>query len=173
MDDLIIKAQHGDDKAFYELLSLNRDKLYGTAMQYLRNESQALEAVQEVTCRVYLKLNTLKKPKYFSTWLVRVMINYCLDELRRQKRYAPLKDWDVTGSDDIDEQDVRIDMQNYVQKLKPKYRDTLVLRYYEDMSIEDIAAVTKKPVGTIKTWISRGLSQMRSMLKGREDYVSK
>lgn len=93
MEDLVNKAQHGDDQAFYALISQNRNKLYGTAMQYLRNESQALEAVQEVTCRVYLKLNTLKNSEYFSTWLIRVMINYCLDELRRQKRYSPMEDW--------------------------------------------------------------------------------
>ena len=86
MEDLVFKAQRGDDKAFYELISECRSQLYGTALQYLRNESLALEVVQEVTCRAYLRINKLKDPKYFSTWLIRVMINYCLDEIRKQKQ---------------------------------------------------------------------------------------
>jgi RNA polymerase sigma-70 factor (ECF subfamily) len=80
---------------------------------------------------------------------------------------------DVPDENSMDSHETRMDLQVCVKKLKPKYRDVLVLRYYEDMSIEDISAVMKKPAGTIKTWISRGLGQMRSMLKGREEYVSK
>jgi RNA polymerase sigma-70 factor (ECF subfamily) len=60
-----------------------------------------------------------------------------------------------------------------LKKLKPKYRDVLVLRYYEDMSVKDISAAMKKPEGTIKTWISRGLDQMRIILNGRDEYVFK
>jgi RNA polymerase sigma-70 factor (ECF subfamily) len=173
MEDLVNKARHGDDQAFYELICQNRGRLYGTALQYLRDEAQALEAVQEVTCRAYLKLHKLKNPEYFSTWLVRIMINYCLDELKRHKQTVPLENWDVPDENGLDSHEICMDLQDCVRKLKPKYRDVLVLRYYEDMSIEDISAVMKKPAGTIKTWISRGLGQMRSMLKGREEYVSK
>lgn len=173
MEDLVIKARNGDDQAFYDLISLNRGRLYGTALQYLRDELKALEAVQEVTCRAYLKLHKLKNPKYFSTWLVRIMINYCLDELRRNKRMVPLDDLEIPYVDGIEKQETCMDLQNCVGRLKPKYRDVLILRYYEDMSIADISAILEKPVGTIKTWISRGLNQIRSMLKGRENYDSK
>jgi RNA polymerase sigma-70 factor (ECF subfamily) len=174
MEDLVNRARRGDELAFYELISNNRGRLYGTAMKYLRNEAQALEAVQEVTCRAYLKLHKLRNPDYFSTWLVRIMINYCLDELRRHKRTLPLEDWDMQDqSDSADSREVRMDLQVCLKKLKPKYRDVLVLRYYEDMSVKDISAAMKKPEGTIKTWISRGLDQMRIILNGRDEYVFK
>jgi RNA polymerase sigma-70 factor (ECF subfamily) len=154
MKDLVSRARHGDEQAFYDLISQNRGRLYGTALKYLRNEAQALEAVQEVTCRAYLKLHKLENPEYFSTWLVRIMINYCLDELRRHTRTVPLEDWDVPGQyNSAASHETRMDLEICVKKLKPKYRDVLVLRYYEDMSVKDISAAMKKPEGTIKTWI--------------------
>ena len=170
MEDLVVKARNGDDQAFFELISLNKGRLYGTAMQYLRDEQKALEAVQEVTCRAYLKLHKLKNPKYFSTWLVRIMINYCLDELRRTKRMIPLDNLVLTCEDGIEKQETGMDLKHYIGRLKPKYRDVLILRYYEDMSIADISAAMGKPEGTVKTWISRGLEQVRCLLKGSESF---
>jgi RNA polymerase sigma-70 factor (TIGR02954 family) len=170
MEDLVVKARNGDDQAFFELISLNKDRLYGTAMQYLRDELKALEAVQEVTCRAFLKLHKLKYPKYFSTWLVRIMINYCLDELRRTKLVIPLDNLVLTCEDNIEKQETCMDLKYYVGRLKSKYRDVLILRYYEDMSIADISVIMGKPEGTVKIWISRGLKQMRSLLKGSENY---
>ena len=62
-----------------------RSKRYRTALAYLKNEGDALEAVQEVTFRAYEKIHSLKKPEYAKTWLVRIMMNYCRDVLHKQK----------------------------------------------------------------------------------------
>jgi len=164
-------AQRGDKQAFYDIITNHRGLLFGTAMQYLKNESMALEAIQEVTYRAYLNIGKLKKPQYISTWLTRIMINYCCDELKKQKRLLNLEDWGCVprSSQDLYE---AIDLKCCVEKLNPKYRDVIIMRYYEDLSIEDIANALNKPVGTVKTWINRGLAQMRVILKGGSLYVS-
>lgn len=85
---LVKLAQHGDEEAVFALLQLHMDKLYRIAWIYLRNEQDALEALQETSCRAFVKLGTLKRPEFFSTWIVRIMLNVCMDELKRKKRFA-------------------------------------------------------------------------------------
>ena len=82
----------------------------------------------------------------------------------------PLDNLVLTCEDNIEKQETCMDLKYYVGRLKPKYRDVLILRYYEDMSIADISVIMGKPEGTVKIWISRGLKQMRSLLKGSENY---
>lgn len=164
--NLTISAKKGNKQAFYDLISNYRGLLYGTAIQYLKNEFMALEAVQEVTYRAYLKIHKLKNPDYFATWLTRIMINYCLSELEKQKRLSSLEDWQCVSQGSNESQYDAVDLKCCIETLKPKYRDVIVMRYYEDMSVKDIAHALSKPSGTIKTWIRRGLSQMRNNLKG-------
>lgn len=170
MDDNVSKARNGDESAFYALIHQYREKLYKTAFYYLQDETLALEAIQEVTCRAYLKIRTLKEPSYFSTWLVRITINYCLDELKRSKRIVPLEVWQEPEAEAQDTE-TKIELALCIKRLKPKYRDVIVLKYYEDMSVEEIARALNKPLGTVKTWIKRGLEQLRGMMKGSELYV--
>lgn len=171
MEQEVKEARKGSGQAFYCLISRHREQLYKTAWHYLHNEQDALEAVQEVTCRAFMKIGQLKEPAYFSTWLVRIMIHYCLDELKRTKRVIPAEACGTETADAGIEPDIRLDLADCIQTLKPRYRDVIVLRYYEDMSVEAIAAALNRPEGTVKTWISRGLGQLRKTMKGREEYA--
>lgn len=174
MEELVRKAQQGDRDAFYEIISVSGEKLYKTAYSYLKNEHAALEAVAETTCRAYISINKLRDCRYFTTWLTRILINYCLNELKYLSRhtsddmadfrYICIKDADCG----IEE---RLDLSNGLARIKPKYRDVLILKYFEDFSTEDIAKALNKPVGTVKTWINRGLKQLRESMKGSGHYV--
>lgn len=83
-------AQQGDHEAFQRLLMGERERLYSIAYAYLHNESDALEAIQETTCGAYVKLGKLREPRYFRTWLIRILIRYCIDEQKRKRRTLPL-----------------------------------------------------------------------------------
>ena len=72
--ELAKKAIKGSDDAFLELMFAHREALFKTALAYLKNEKEALEAIQEVTFRAYEKINTVRNPEYTKTWLVRIMI---------------------------------------------------------------------------------------------------
>ncbi len=67
--------------------------------------------------------------------------------------------------------EMRLDLMACLKLIKPKYRDVIMLKYLEDISVQDIAKAINKPEGTIKTWINRGLKQLRIYMKGSEQYV--
>lgn len=161
-DTLVIAAQEGDDEAFYQLISENKVKLYKIAFSYLKNEEEALEAMQETTYRAYIKIKKVKEPKYFNTWLVRIMINYCFDELKRQKKCLPmLKEQEISQEMNSE----KIEIEWAIDRLQPKYRDVIVLKYFEDLRIQDIALVLECPEGTVKTWLNKALIELRNNLR--------
>ena len=84
---IVKKAIEGDEQAFLYVMQVNKEALYRTALAFLKNEHDAIEAVQEVTFRAYKKIKTLKDSAYVKTWLIRIMMNYCQDELKKKKRF--------------------------------------------------------------------------------------
>lgn len=174
MEELVRRAQKRDDQAFYEMIAGVKELLYKTAYYYLKNEGAALEAVSEATCRAYISLGKLKEPRYFSTWITRIIINYCLDELKYISKNAPesiLEFEEIFIRDEESNIESRLDLMRGLKLIKPKYRDVIILKYFEDISTEDIAKALNKPVGTIKTWINRGLKQLKTKMQGSERYA--
>ncbi|AKG34494.1 RNA polymerase sigma factor [Paenibacillus durus ATCC 35681] len=158
-----------DEDSFFGLVAENKRTLYGIAYSYLRSESDALEMVQEATCRAWVKRNSLKDEGRFTPWLIRILINCCNDELKRRKRVIPSE---IQGSESgVIEMasDRKLDMERALDGVKPKYRQVLVLKYYRDMTLIEIAEVLGKPEGTVKTWLNKGLKQLRDKMKGKGD----
>ncbi|TGV09961.1 RNA polymerase subunit sigma-70, partial [Mesorhizobium sp. M00.F.Ca.ET.186.01.1.1] len=85
LEQLVGQARQGDDEAFYQLICQQQKQLYSVAYAFLRNEADTLEAIQEATCRSYLRLSRLKEPAHFRTWLTRILIHVCLDEKKKKK----------------------------------------------------------------------------------------
>jgi RNA polymerase sigma-70 factor (ECF subfamily) len=166
---LVISAQKGNDQAFFELIQENKGKLYRIAFSFFKNEEMALEAIQEVTCRAYLKLNRLREPAYFETWLVRIMMNYCISEQKRQKRVLPqrLDDEAAPGADS----DTLLEIEAAVARLEWKYQKIIMLKYFHDFTVNEIARVLGCPDGTVKTWLHKALQLLRQDLgKGGEKF---
>lgn len=162
-EELVKAAQNGDNSAFYELMCLCSKSLYKIAYSYLDNEQDALEAVQETTCRAYVKLKRLRQPQYFKTWVTKILINYCIDELKRRKKLTEL------STEELAEENItnidNMDLVKALNKLDSKYKQVIVLKYFQDMTTEEIASILERPEGTIKTWLHRGLSILRSYFK--------
>ena len=174
MEELVKKAQMGDDDAFHSIISSVKVKLYNTAYSYLKNENSALEAVSEATCRAYISIDKLKDCRYFSTWITRIIINYCINELKYISKNCPSDQKEFTPIYIMVEEngtEMRLDLMESLKRIKPKYRDVIIMKYLEDISLEDIAIALNKPEGTIKTWINRGLKQLRIDMKESEQYV--
>lgn len=162
VESLVIAAQNGDDNAFFELISSIKEKMYHTAYCYLKNETDALEAVQETTCKAYVKLKNLKEPKYFNTWITRILINYCIDEIKRKKKLVYIEEEKISGGK---EQNTNfIEILNLLDRMEPRYKKIIILKYIEDLTIHDIAEIMKCPEGTVKTWTSRALEQLRNLV---------
>ncbi|WP_338134389.1 sigma-70 family RNA polymerase sigma factor [Cohnella candidum] len=132
-EEWVRAAQRGDPEAFHQLVSMERTKLYSIAFAYLKNEADALEAIQETTCRAFLKLGKLKEPRYFHTWFIRILIHYCMDEQKRKRKMLPLFQLPETLAADL-ALDEKLRLQMAIDKLTPRLRHVIILKYYEDNS---------------------------------------
>lgn len=152
-----------DEEVFYERLASEHRKLYALAYSYLRSEADALEAVQEASCRAWMKRKQLKNEQAFTPWLLRITINCCMDELRRKKRVVLTEKLEEEEAQEMRSSD-RLDLERAMKRMKPKYRHAVMLKYYQDMTNAEIAKVLNKPEGTIKTWMRQGLMQLRKYM---------
>ncbi|ASV67488.1 RNA polymerase subunit sigma-70 [Cytobacillus kochii] len=160
--NLVNRARKGDDDAFYELIQIHKSRLLKIALGYLHNEEEALEALQEVTFRAYLSLNKLKHAEYFSTWVIRIMLNYCHDQIRKRKRIAYPKYIDnliVTKNDNQ-----TLEIEEALLKIDARFREVIILKYYNDLKIKDIAEILERSESTIKTWLYKGLKALQVQL---------
>lgn len=165
-EKLVTDAQRGSDEAFCQLIFQHKIQLYKIAYTYFKNEQDALEAVQETTCRAYQNIKKLKNAQYFKTWLIRILINYCIDEQRKRKKLSPLTIEAIAPDIGFDE--YRAEIEDLIYHLKPEYRQVLILKYFEDLTLRDIAEIMERPEGTIKTWLNKGLESLRLMLSKEE-----
>ena len=162
-------AKKGDSEAFIQLFATQKEQVYRIAFAYFKNEQDALEAVQEVTFRAYKNIKKLKEPKYFSTWLTRIMINYCIDELKRKKRFLINDSKAQTGSI-LEEKDKTIGVETAIKTLEPRFQEIIILKYFQDMTIEQISDHLGHPTGTIKTWLSKALQALRKQITKEDGF---
>ncbi|OAB44334.1 sigma-70 family RNA polymerase sigma factor [Paenibacillus glacialis] len=168
-EDLVKAAQRGDHEAFHQLVSGNKQKLYSIAISYLKDENDALEVIQETTCRAYTKLTRLKEPRYFQTWMIRILIRCCIDEQKRKRKMIQVTE---PLAADL-ELDFKLSMEMAINLLAPKLRHIIILKYYENMTLSEIANLLEKPEGTVKTWLNKALKELRIYFskEGEYEYV--
>jgi RNA polymerase sigma-70 factor (TIGR02954 family) len=170
-EDLVKAAQKGDTEAFYKLILTYKDKLYSIAYCYLKTEQDALESIQEITYRSYVKINKLKEPNYFGTWITKILINYCIDEQKRKLKMVNIEDYPPANDKGKNSADVdKLSLEDAIDKLEPKYKEVIILKYIQDMTTNDISKIMECPEGTIKTWLSRALKQLRDLLNVGGDF---
>lgn len=145
------------------------DKFYRLAYGYVQNEQDALDIVQESAYRAVKDCDNLKNELYLSTWLYRIVINTALEFLRKQK-------WEITVEDntlemiagvceDVVSLHIEWELQEILEQLSPKDKTVVMLRYFEDCKLEDIAQITRENVNTVKARLYRTLRKMRKKLE--------
>ncbi|NIK79957.1 RNA polymerase sigma-70 factor (ECF subfamily) [Paenibacillus castaneae] len=157
-------AIRGDETALLQRIDIDKQQMYGIAYSYMRNETDALEAIQETVCRVWAKRHTLREPKYFTTWMIRILIRVCMDARKKRAREQSVealvqKHEKVAAAYDAAD---RLDITAQVQALPDNLRMVITLKYYRDMTITEIAELLEKPDGTIRTWLNKGLKLLRT-----------
>lgn len=161
----INKAKKGNKKAFQELIEEEKHKLYRMAYLYVKNEHDALDVVQETIMKAYSSINNLKEENYFSTWLTRILINTALDFIGKHNRVTYVDEFNQMESDDQGSIEEHMDLVQAIQKLGEPYRTVIILRYYQDFSIKEIAKTMDCPEGTVKTHIHRAIKLLKNDLR--------
>ncbi|MFD2445408.1 sigma-70 family RNA polymerase sigma factor [Bacillus sp. CGMCC 1.16607] len=162
-DHLVQKAIDGNDEAFLELMQAYKLDLFRTALSFFRKKEDALEAIQEVTYRAYKSIHTIRETSYFKTWLIRIMINYCNDQLKKNKRVV-LSDeiFNIQGTSENHE---GMELKEAMLDLDDRSREILTLKYFHDLKIKEIASSMQCPEGTVKTWLNKALKSLRGKLE--------
>lgn len=166
LQEKVLLAKKGDDNAFHELISERKEILYKTAFTYVKNKEDALDIVHETVYKAYISIKKLKEPKFFNTWLTRILINCSLDHIRKNKKVVPMEDI-ASEKEAVPEKNREeiLDLYNAVDKLEDKYKTVVILKYFHDMTLTEISEVLESPLGTVKTYLHKALSELRLELR--------
>lgn len=145
-----------------EMLIYNYEKYYRMAYSYVHNESDALDIVQESAYKAIFNSEKLREIQYVDTWICKIVINEAMQLLRKNKHNSMqiLEEKDMR----IEENEVgyeNIDLRAAMERLSAKERTVVMLRYFEDMSLEQVADVVGEKLSTVKSRLYRALGKMK------------
>ncbi|MBN1183837.1 MAG: sigma-70 family RNA polymerase sigma factor [Bacteroidales bacterium] len=176
---IIKKCQAGDLDAFRFLVESNQDFAYNLAFKILANEEDAKDIVQEAFIRVWKNIKKYDSKNKFTTWLYKIVVNLCLDNLKMKKRRniqsstAALKAQqnNVSSGEDIEQKVIQAEMASLIntmtEKLTPKQRIMFVLFFLQEKSIEEIKTITGMSNGNIKSNIYYARKNMKLLLENK------
>lgn len=178
---LLEKAVKGDIESFEILIRKYQKFAFNIALNYLKNVEEAEDATQEALIKAFRYLKNFHMESKFSTWLYRIVINTCKDELRKKSRnqkvvnidseetyvdeiedmtYEPLKE--------IEEKEISNNLKEAVNSLKTKYKEVIILCDINGMSYNEISDILEIPVGTVRSRINRGRLTLRKIINEME-----
>jgi len=167
--DLVAQAKAGDRNAFDSLVGPLIDPAFRLAFGMLHDREAAEDAVQEAAFRAWRSLGNLRPGTQMRPWFFAIVANQCRSTLRSRWRKVLKLDGLGAPSLSVDDPVVRgADLRRAIRKLKRDQRLALVLHFYLDLSLEEIAAITRAPVGTVKSRIHRAVTRLRPQLEAEE-----
>ncbi|WP_343337914.1 RNA polymerase sigma factor SigV [Terrisporobacter petrolearius] len=158
---LLSLVERKKEKQVRKYIVDNKESLYRFAYTYVKNEDDALDIVHDAVCKSLVNINTLKNIDSIKPWIYQIVSNCAIDYIRKNKKYVAIsdeiEDENAIGYDTYED----IDLQEALERLPEKYRIVIVLRYFEDMKIGDIAGILNENENTIKTRLYKGLSKLK------------
>lgn len=156
-------------EAFERLTQPRLDRAYRLAVALLRDPDEAEDAVIDAAEQAWRDRTALRDPGRFDAWFDRILIHRCIDRARRRHRIVPLADLlEVAGPDPGGRQDEGDALLGALDALSPDHRAAVVLRYVEDLSLDEIAARTGARVGTVKSRLHYALRELRAAYEARQ-----
>ena len=185
---LVERAKKGDQSAYAELMDRYREAVYFMLLKMVKNTDDAEDLTVEAFGKAFNRLKQYSPSFAFSTWLFKIASNNCIDFIRKKRVHLTSMDHAYSNSDG---QSVKIDvasntndpeevvikqqkvkmMREVVSKLKPRYRDLIEKRYFQELSYEEIAEDMDIPLGTVKAQLFRAREFMANMMKNTKDTI--
>ena len=168
MDEKVTMAIEGDVQAFSSLIDSIKDNLYRTAYAYVKCKEDALDIVGDTVYKAFISIDKLRNPKLFKTWITRILINNAITFNNKRGRVIYLEE-EALGNMEAkkEDNDEKLDLLCAIDKLDERYKEVIILKYFDDLTINEISKVLDKPEGTIKTYLNKGLNALRLYI-GRE-----
>lgn len=182
--DLVERARKGSEKAYRELLGRYQRPVFSLVYRMVRDREQAEDLAQETFVRVFNNLERYDPAYKFSSWIFKIATNLTIDWMRRKEvptvsidgsRYATSSD-EIEAStitveskeenpeERLESKELGAEIEQAIGRLRPEYRQAIILRHIEDKPYEEIAQIMALPLGTVKTYIHRGRGELKEML---------
>ena len=145
-----------------QILTENYERYYRLAYSYMRNEDDALDVVQESAYRAIRDCRKVRNKDYLSTWIYRIVVNTALDMLRRKKKENITEELPEIP---VEDQYQDLELRTVLNQLDDKSRTIILLRYCEDLKLEDIADIVGDNLNTVKARLYRSLKKLRLNLE--------
>lgn len=140
-----------------------KEALYRLAYSYTKNESDALDVVQESIYKALASLEQLREPSYIKTWMYRIVVNTALDYIRKNKKY--IYDENLMIDEGKSDRYEDMDLKEALEALEEPYQSIVKLRYFEDLKINEIASVLGENENTIKTRLYKALKKLKVQIQ--------
>jgi RNA polymerase sigma-70 factor, ECF subfamily len=188
-DEQLVAAAQGEDMgAFEELIARHRDKIYARAFSMMRNEEAAIDLSQEAWVKGWQRLKQFQGEASFVTWMTRIVINLCLDQLRKQKRLRAESieqlDEELGGverqmpiinpnpTERLEQQELRLRIDRAMAQLSYEHRTVLILHEFEELEYKEIAKRMACSIGTVMSRLFYARRKLAALLAGlkREEF---
>jgi RNA polymerase sigma-70 factor (ECF subfamily) len=181
-EKLVKKAQGGDMGAFEELVARHRDKLYARALSMMRNEDDARDLSQEAWIKGWQRLRQFQGGSSFLTWMTRIVINLCLDQMRKQKRQRTesiegieeesggierqMPVVEVNPTEGLERSELRKRIDRALGQLSFEHRTALILHEFEELEYKEIAKRMECSIGTVMSRLFYARRKMAALMAG-------
>jgi RNA polymerase sigma-70 factor (ECF subfamily) len=167
---IVRRVLTGDTEAFGGLVERHYDRCVRLALHIVGNREDAEDAVQDTFLRAYRYLSGYQERERFAAWLYRILVNQCRSALARRRRVeAPLPDWerapvDVDAEQPVEREAMREELARALALLPPEQREAVVLKFGEDLTYDEMAAITGTGISALKMRVKRACERLRSLL---------
>ncbi len=178
-EEIAFLVQKGDIEAFGMLVTRYENKMLRYARRFLFASDDARDVVQDVFIKAFTNINSFDTKRHFSPWIYRIAHNQFINQIKKKgKEPVSRIDTDTffphlrskhNPAQEVDQKELQKLMDASLDKLKPKYREVLVLHYYEDLKYAEIAEVLRIPTSTVGVRISRAKAQLGKIVKKQEE----
>jgi RNA polymerase sigma-70 factor (ECF subfamily) len=187
MDQNVIKnlssrATKGNIEAFETLIEFHQKQVYNIAFRYFKNAHDAQEISQEAFLKAFKSIQTFHQESSFTTWLYRITINTCLDELRKRKNKQTLSlNYETKSESDsyqielpsksdtpdqvFEKKDLRKTIYDAIDSLKEDQRNVIILKDIQGFQYEEISKILNIPIGTVRSRINRARQNLQQILR--------
>ncbi len=173
-EDIVKLVQNGDIEIFGVLIERYEEKMLRYARKFLFGTDSATDLVQDVFTKAYINISGFDTAKRFSPWLYRIAHNCFINELKKNKREpVPMFDMDIffpnypqndTPETEVIRNELKKTLGDCINNIDYKYKEVLILYYYEELSYKEISDILHIPVATIGMRISRGKEAMKKII---------
>ncbi|GAA0239086.1 RNA polymerase sigma factor [Metaclostridioides mangenotii] len=149
-----------------EYIIENKNSFYRVAYSYTKNEDDALDVVQESIYKALYSVDNLQDINYIKTWFYKILIRTSIDNIRKNARYKNLVSTELPlDQDGVYDKYTDIDLRKALEELPIEYKSILLLRFFEDLKIEEVAEILDENVNTVKTRLYTALKKLKYKIK--------